>query len=36
MNKLIEKMMSKATPEELDVILEGMNTLRKVMDRQEG
>lgn len=34
MNKLIENMMSKAAPEELDIILEGMNTLKKVMDRQ--
>ena len=34
-NKLIEQMMDKATPEELDIILEGMNTLEKVMDRQK-
>lgn len=35
MNKMIEQMMSKAAPEELDIILEGMNTLEKVMNRQE-
>jgi MarR family transcriptional regulator, organic hydroperoxide resistance regulator len=34
-NKLIESMMDKATPEELDIILEGMNTLEKVIDRQK-
>jgi MarR family transcriptional regulator, organic hydroperoxide resistance regulator len=34
-NKLIETMMDKATPEELDIILEGMNTLEKVIDRQK-
>lgn len=34
-NKLIEKMMDKATTEELDIILEGMNTLEKVIDRQK-
>lgn len=34
-NKLIEQMMDKATPEELDIILKGMNMLEKVMDRQE-
>lgn len=34
-NKVIEQMMDKATPEELDIILEGMNTLEKVMDRQK-
>jgi DNA-binding MarR family transcriptional regulator len=34
-NKMIEQMMSKATPEELDIILEGMNTLEKVINRQE-
>lgn len=34
-NKLIEQMMDKATPEELDIILEGMNTLEKVVDRQK-
>ncbi len=34
-NRLIEQMMSKATPEELDIILEGMNTLEKVVNRQE-
>jgi hypothetical protein len=28
-------MMDKATPEELDVILEGMNTLEKVINRQK-
>lgn len=34
-NKIIEQMMSKATPEELDIILAGMDTLEKVMNRQE-
>jgi DNA-binding MarR family transcriptional regulator len=34
-NKMIEQMMSKAAPEELDIILEGMNTLEKVINRQE-
>ena len=34
-NKLIEKMMDKATTEELDIILEGMNTLEKVINRQK-
>lgn len=34
MNKVIEQMMDKATPEELDIILKGMDTLEKVMDRQ--
>lgn len=34
-NKLIEEMMDKATPEELDTILEGMNTLEKVLERQK-
>lgn len=34
-NKVIEEMMVKATPEELDVILEGMDTLAKVVDRQK-
>jgi DNA-binding MarR family transcriptional regulator len=34
-NRLIEKMMDKATQEELDIILKGMNTLEKVMDRQK-
>jgi DNA-binding MarR family transcriptional regulator len=34
-NKLIEEMMDKATPEELDIILEGMHTLEKVINRQK-
>lgn len=34
-NKMIEQMMSKAAPEELDIILEGMNTLERVINRQE-
>jgi DNA-binding MarR family transcriptional regulator len=34
-NRMVEQMMDKATPEELDIILKGMNTLEKVMDRQE-
>lgn len=34
-NKVVEKMMDKATPEELDTILEGMETLRNVMERQK-
>lgn len=33
-NMMIEQMMDKATPEELDLILEGMKTLEKVMNRQ--
>lgn len=32
--KMFEGMMDKATPEELDVILKGLATLKKVMDRQ--
>lgn len=34
-NKVIEQMMDKATPEELDDIFKGMDTLKKVMERQE-
>jgi MarR family transcriptional regulator, organic hydroperoxide resistance regulator len=34
-NQLIEQMMNKATPEELDIILGGMNTLEKVINRQQ-
>jgi Transcriptional regulators len=34
-NKMVEQMMEKATPEELETILKGMNTLEKVMERQE-
>jgi DNA-binding MarR family transcriptional regulator len=34
-NKLIEHMMDKATPEELDTILKGMHTLENVIDRQK-
>lgn len=34
-NKLIEDMMNKATPEELDIIIEGMDTLEKVINRQK-
>jgi DNA-binding MarR family transcriptional regulator len=34
-NKLIEQMMDKAAPEELDTIFKGMDTLKKVMERQE-
>lgn len=32
-NKLIERMMNKATPEELDTILKGMETLKEIVDR---
>jgi DNA-binding MarR family transcriptional regulator len=35
MNKMVEQMMDKATPEELDTIYEGMETLRNVMERQK-
>ncbi|WP_250813828.1 MarR family winged helix-turn-helix transcriptional regulator [Clostridium swellfunianum] len=34
-NNIIEQMMNKATPEELDIIFKGMDTLQKVMDRQD-
>lgn len=34
-NSLLEQMMDKATPEELQIILKGMNTLEDVIDRQE-
>jgi MarR family transcriptional regulator, organic hydroperoxide resistance regulator len=34
-NKVIEQMMDKATPEELDAIFKGMDTLKKVVERQE-
>jgi DNA-binding MarR family transcriptional regulator len=34
-NKIVEQMMNKATPEELEIILKGMDTLEKVIDRQE-
>lgn len=33
-NKMIEQMINKATPEELDKILEGMEVLRNVVERQ--
>ncbi|GLC32586.1 hypothetical protein bsdE14_39960 [Clostridium omnivorum] len=33
-NKMIEQMINKATPEELDKILEGMEALRNVVERQ--
>lgn len=32
-NKMIEQMMSKATPDELEIMLEGMKTLEKVLNR---
>lgn len=34
-NKIVEQMMDKATPEELEIILKGMNTLEEVIDRQK-
>lgn len=34
-NKMFEAMMDKATPEELDIILEGLNKLEEVMERQK-
>jgi MarR family transcriptional regulator, organic hydroperoxide resistance regulator len=33
-NRMFEEMLDKATPEELDTILEGLNTLEKVIERQ--
>lgn len=33
-NKMIEQMINRATPEELDKILEGMEALRNVVERQ--
>lgn len=33
-NNLLEKMMNKATPEELDAIFKGLDTLEKVIDRE--
>ncbi|MDF2840190.1 MAG: transcriptional regulator, MarR family [Clostridia bacterium] len=33
--KVFEAMMSKATPEELDDILQGLNTLQRVIDRDQ-
>jgi DNA-binding MarR family transcriptional regulator len=32
-NKVIEQMMEKATQEELDTVLKGMETLKEIMDR---
>lgn len=34
MEKDIESFMSKATPEELDTILKGLDTMKKIMERQ--
>jgi MarR family transcriptional regulator, organic hydroperoxide resistance regulator len=34
-NKMFEEMMNKATPEELEKILEGLNTLEKVIERNK-
>lgn len=34
-NKIIEEMMDEASPEELEIIFEGMRTLQKVMERQK-
>lgn len=34
-NKIIEQMMNRATPEELDTMLEGMQTLKNVVERQK-
>jgi MarR family transcriptional regulator, organic hydroperoxide resistance regulator len=34
-NKMFEEMMDKASPEEIYTILEGLNTLEKIMKRQE-
>jgi DNA-binding MarR family transcriptional regulator len=33
-NRLVEQMMDKATPEELDTVLKGMETLKDILDRQ--
>lgn len=34
-NKVIEQMMDKATPDELDTILKGMEMLKDILERQE-
>jgi len=33
-NKMFQNMISKATPEELDIIIKGLNTLEKVIERE--